>query len=782
MYVTKRDGKKEAFDISKIQRLSAFACEGLDVSQSELEVNMHTKFFSGITTSDIHDAQIISAGELISRQKPDYTFVAARLLLMKVFKEVTFGEATYPTLRSYVDQAIAEKQIDARLANFDLEALDGAIRPERDYLFDYLGMQTVADRYLLRRQAMVGESGKPRLIELPQHFFMRVAMGLALRDTLFGDKLPADDYRITDTVVEFYNVLSTHDALSSTPTLFNSGTLRPQMSSCYLNTVLDSLLTEGDNDQYASIYGTITECAALSKFAGGIGTDWTRVRGRGDPIKGTNGKSNGIVPFLKVYNDTAIAVNQGGKRLGSFAPYLEVWHPDFMDYTELRKNSGDERARAHDIFPVSWTCDLFMKRVQENGVWSFFSPYTFPELHELYGEEFEKRYLDLENRQLYVRQLPAMEVWKKIITMLWETGHPWVTFKDECNRRNPQDHVGVIHSSNLCTEITLNTSDDETAVCNLASINLANHIIVVDGVKKIDFVKLRRTIRTVMRMLDNVIDVNFYPSQRAANANMRHRPVGMGVMGMSDMMAALGIAWDSQENLEFEDELFEAWSYYAIEASADLAQERGAYETFHGSKWSLGILPVDTAKKEAFELTKHGIRMDWDALREKVQRGMRNSNCMAIAPTATISNISNTVPCIEPPFQLEYTKTNLSGTFTVVSSALRYGETIDAFSVPPTRIIQAAAVRQKWIDQSQSVNIFVKSTIKGRDLSELYFLAWVLGLKTTYYLRREIEEIEDVKEKIRAKEEASEAQAAPQEEEAPVKFCSIDNPNCESCQ
>ncbi|WP_199153488.1 ribonucleoside-diphosphate reductase subunit alpha [Chromobacterium sp. ASV23] len=758
MFVTKRDGAKEAFDLSKIQRLSEFACSGLNVSQSELELNMKTKFFDGIKTSDIHEAQIISAGELISKDAPDYTFVAARLLLMKVYKEVS-GAASYPTLRSYIERGIAEERLNPSLGEFDLEALNAAICPDRDLLFDYLGMQTIADRYLIRERAQPGKN--PAIIEMPQHFFMRVAMGLALNE---ADR--------TGRAIEFYNVLSKQDFMSSTPTLFNAGTLHSQLSSCYLNKVADTLIADPDTNRYASIMGTIEECAVLSKWAGGIGTDWTAVRGNGDVIKGTNGKSAGIVPYLKIYNDVAVAVNQGGKRMGSFAPYLEVWHPDFPDFCELKKNSGDERRRAHDIFPAGWVCDLFMQRVREGGVWSFFSPRLYPELHELHGAAFETRYIELEAAGKFARQMPALELWRKMITMLFETGHPWITFKDECNRRNPQQHVGVIHNSNLCTEITLNTSDDETAVCNLGSVNLRNHIKRVDGRPVIDTIKLRETIRTAMRMLDNVIDINFYPSERARNANLRHRPVGLGVMGLADLLAIAGVDWESQENLELQDTLFSFYSYFAIEASADLARERGAYPTFAGSLWSKGILPIDTANKEAVALTAGAgaPELDWEELRHKVvSQGMRNSNCMAIAPTATISNITNTTPCVEPPFELEYTKSNLSGTFTVVASASLYGKTKEAFSVNQEWIIKGAAVRQKWIDQAQSTNLFVPATIRGRDLAALYMLAHEKGLKTTYYLRRQIVEIDEVKQKIGS-------------ESAEAKMCSIDNPDCESCQ
>ncbi len=776
MQVVKRDGSKESFNISKIQRLSEFACSGLDVSQSELESSLTIKFFDGMKTSDIHDAQISAAAELISRKNPDYTYVAARLLLMKVNKQVN-GSAGYERLHTYVERAIKTSVMNPDLAKFDLDALDACIVPERDLQFDFLGMQTIADRYLLRTMAAPGEKGD--LIEMPQHMFMRIAMGLALRDVYDGS--PADSDHITRDVIAFYNVLSSFDFMSSTPTLFNSGTNHSQLSSCYLSTVRDALTDEdnGDGLKHASIYGTINESANLSKWAGGIGTDWTRVRPQGSVIKGTNGLSAGVIPYLKVWNDTANAVNQGGKRKGSFAPYMENWHPDFLGYTELKKNTGDERLRAHDIFPASWISDLFMKRVvradqmlkrgqDASGVlWSFFDPSTYPELHELWGDAFEERYQELEAAKAYVLQMPVMDVWKKMITMLFETGHPWMTFKDTCNRRSPQQHCGTVHGSNLCTEITLNTSDEETAVCNLGSVNLRNHMKEVLGKFVIDYAKLRETVRVAIRMLDNVIDINFYPSWRAKASNLKHRPIGMGVMGLSDAMTLAGARWSQQSGLEFQDELFEAWSYYAIEASSDLAAERGKYESYDGSLWSMGVLPIDTASEEAAALTLREHAMDWDALRLKIaKQGMRNSNVMAVAPTATIANITGVTPSIEPPFEREYLKENLSGQFWVISPATLLGECECAFELDPMRVILGAAVRGKWIDQAQSTNIFVPEDIRGSALANLYIEAWKKGLKTTYYLRRMIEEVA--------------AETAPQEAE--VKLCSIDNPDCESCQ
>lgn len=769
MQVIKRDGRAAAFDLSKIQRLSNFACEGLNASPRALEELIAEKFFDGMRTKDIFESQVISAASLISREKPDYTYAAARLVLVGVYKEVTGGEVIYPHVRSYLERALGEGLLHPLMAHYLkpelIDRLNALIDPQRDYRYNYLGMQTLADRYLLREAIKPGQA--PAIIEMPQHFLLRVAMGLALAAVV--QRVPDD--RLIEIVAEYYDVFSLHNGMSSTPTLFNSGLKRPQMSSCYLNTVADTLLNDPDTNEFASIMGTITECASLSKWAGGIGTDWTRVRGENDIIKGTNGISGGIVPYLKVYNDVAVAVNQGGKRKGSFAPYLESWHPDFMKFAELKKNTGDERLRAHDIFPVSWLSDEFMRRVEKNDasvMWSFFSPHQYPELHELYGDAFTARYTELEAAGKFMHQAPVLEVWRKIISMLWETGHPWVTFKDTANLRNPQSHVGVIHNSNLCTEITLNTSDDETAVCNLASTNLANHVTA----GQVDYEMLRRTVRTQVRMLDSVIDLNFYPSERARTSNLKHRPIGLGVMGLADLHAQLGIEMDSPATLDLQDELFEAWSYFAIEASSDLAAELGSYPTFKGSKWDQGILPIDTA----VDKTTSG-KFDWDALRAKIRKqGMRNSNVMAIAPTATISNIVGVTPSIEAPYELEYTKSNLSGTFTVLAPALRYVDTVKtAFEIDADWTILAAAVRQKWIDQAQSVNIFVPADTKGKKLSDLYLLAWRKGLKTTYYLRKLTVTTEQMVSKLK---EPAPADAA----EEKVAFCDISNPDCESCQ
>lgn len=777
MTVVKKNGSIEPRQDRKIQKQTAWMCEGLDVSQSELEVNIAAKFYDGMPTSKIEEAVIISGGELISQAKPDYKFATARALLQKIYKEVTGGKIVYDHLADYIKLGVSEKQLDPLLLKFDLIELDKHIRVERDLQFDYLGLQTLADRYFIREMSPNPDS-PGKIIELPQHFFMRVAMGLALRDVVV-DGVAADSERVTYEAITFYDILSSFDYMTSTPTLFNAGTTHPQLSSCYLNTVPDSLYSDHDEKtghHFASIYGTIEECARLSKYAGGIGTDWNRVRPRGSLIKGTNGKSAGTVPYIKVWNDTAIAVNQGGKRNGAFAAYMEPWHPDFVDFCELRKNSGEERRRAHEIFPAAWVCDLLLEREREGGVWSFFAPDEHPELHELYGDEFKARYEYLESIGAFRSQMQAKDLWRKMMTMLFETGHPWITFKDECNRRNPQSHIGVVHSSNLCTEITLNTSDDETAVCNLGSINLPRHTNP-DG--SINHEKLKRTVTVAMRMLDNVIDINFYPSSRAEHSNKRSRPVGLGVMGLADMLAKGKIDRGTQRSFDLQDELFEAISYHAIIASADLAVVRGSYKTFEGSKWYHGILPIDTANENAIALTEgRKLAYDWEYARTRAMQGMRNSNLMAIAPTATIANITGVVPSIEAPFELSYTKTNLSGQFLVVSSALQYDHPVKpAFEEDQFEMIKEAAVRQKWICQSQSLNIFVATNIKGSKLSRIYHTARHYGLKTTYYLRRQIVETEDARGASEAPEALKSAEVVEE-----VKFCSISDPSCESCQ
>ncbi len=759
MEIIKRDGSREAFDFNKIERLNDYATRGLNVDKALLKSQIKLLVYDGMNTREIFQAQISAAAGLISVEHPDFTFVAARYLLADTLKRVT-GSSNYPSISSTVVRGIEAGRYNPDLGSggkFDHAALDAAIKPERDFQFDYLGLQTVVDRYLTR-------DTNGALIELPQHFFMRVAMGLSLNED-----------NPTARAIEFYDVLSSFDGMSSTPTLFNSATLHSQLSSCYLNTVNDQISADEDDvHRFASIYGTIEESARLSKFAGGIGTDWTRVRGSGSHIKSTNGQSSGVVPYLKVYNDTAVAVNQGGKRKGSFAPYLEPWHPDFWDFCELKKEFGDDRLRAHDIFPAAWISDLFMERVREKGIWSEFQPNLYPELHELYGEEFKQRYEQLEREGKAFKQRSAIEVWKRILTNLFETGQPWVTFKDECNRRSPQDHVGVVHSSNLCTEITLNTSDTETAVCNLASVNLARHI--KDG--KIDTQKLAKTVKTLMRMLDNVIDLNYYPSSRAKASNMKHRPVGLGIMGETEASVACGIAFDSEDGVQFSDEAMELVSYYAINASMELAKERGAYQTFPGSKWSRGILPIHTARSKESRLGEYV----WDSLAQQVAAyGMRNSNTMAIAPTATISTITGTTPCNEPIFEISRGEKNMSGVFQVVDPCVRYGRPDllkTAFEIDPIWVIRKGARRQKWLDQSQSLNIFVKAGTKGSQLAEIYMTAWEQGLKTTYYLRSQS------KTKAVAPEvkQAVEAQGDLDKVVMGANFCSIESPDCQSCQ
>lgn len=1120
--IIKRDGSREDFDFDKIERLNEFATKGLNVDLNLLRSQIKFLVYDGMTTQDIFQAQIKAAAGLISKENPDFTFVAARYLLADTLKRVT-GTAYYKHLSDTIDRGIAAHRYTPELRTlFDLDALNNALKYENDYLFDYYGLQNIVDRYLMR-------DNQKNIIELPQHFFMRVAMGVSLKED-----------NPTQRAIEFYNLLSSFDYMASTPTLFNSGTTHSQLSSCYVNTVNDQISADIDigEHRYASIFGTIEESARLSKFAGGIGTDWTRVRGEGSHIKSTNGKSSGCIPYLKVYNDTAVGVNQGGRRKGSFAPYLEVWHPDFWDFCELKKEFGDERLRAHDVFPAAWIADLFMERVEKNAMWSEFCPHEYPELHELYGDEFKARYEELERQGKYHKQRPAVEVWKRILTSLFETGHPWVTFKDEFNRRNPQDHIGVIHSSNLCciaadqrvvtdrglltikelydlggenlvmglngpskagpmllprpnapmvrietaegyshkvtpdhrvwkkdhgwieaqylvpgdklliqqgegffgeinnpglgfiaglvagdgtyaensvcidlwegktthlagavealvsillkdntvlnttstnqpkfahdvtnkkmrlnsaplarllaengltketkhrvpefiwkgnkdtvskylhglyvtdghiqsgdetctmvlsstekeflqeiqilwanfgvkatiavqhaggvrdfgeqrggeyvckplwrllitsiqgckiaqqvtrlgdfrfgetvnsfmmklnkkgyaqklfatftgltqlpnedayclevdsethawtvnglithnTEIGLNTSDTETAVCNLGSVNLARH--VKNG--EIDNEKLERTVTTAVRMLDNVIDINFYPSDRAKASNLRHRPVGLGMMGETEAKVACGIAFDSEAGVRFSDEVSEWLSYYAFSASYKLVAEEGRspYMSFKGSKLSKGILPYHTARDQSSVVGA----LRWNVLANAIETyGIRNSNLMAIAPTATISTITGTTPCIEPIFEIERSEKNISGQFKVVDPCVKYGRPDllkTVWDIDPIWVLRSGAARQKWVDQAQSLNIFIKQGTKGRDLAEIYMKAWRLGLKSTYYLRGQTK-VKEVPKSLAV------ATVIPEEnnEEPQGRFCSIDaGPNCESCQ
>jgi ribonucleoside-diphosphate reductase alpha chain len=759
---------------------------------------------------------------------PDYTYATARLLLHTIFKEVLDRDVapaemapSYPDyFPEFIRKGVHNELLDERLLQYDLKKLGAALQAERDLKFDYLGLQTLYDRYFLHVR-------KSR-IELPQAFFMRVAMGLALNEIDREGR-----------AIEFYEVLSSFDFMSSTPTLFNSGTLRSQLSSCYLTTVPDDL---------DGIYESIKENALLSKFAGGLGNDWTRVRALGSHIKGTNGESQGVVPFLKVVNDTAVAVNQGGKRKGAVCTYLESWHLDVEEFLELRKNTGDDRRRTHDMNTANWIPDLFMRRVMEKGEWTLFSPSSVPDLHDKFGIEFEKAYVAYEEKARRgeiapSRTIPATDLWRKMLSMLFETGHPWITFKDACNIRSPQQHAGVVHSSNLCTEITLNTSDTETAVCNLGSINLANHLkdVPAGSAKVLDQDKLKRTITTAMRMLDNVIDINYYAVMKARDANLRHRPVGLGVMGFQDALYELRIPYASAEAVSFADRSMEAVCYHAYWASTELARERGKYSSYKGSLWDQGILPLDTLELLAGQRGSSYVEVDrsaalnWDALRDKIARdGMRNSNCVAIAPTATISNIVGVDASIEPCFGNLSVKSNLSGEFTVINHYLvrdlkRLGlwddvmvmdlkhfdgslRPIDrvpqelkalyatAFEVEPVWLVEAAARRQKWIDQAQSLNIYMAGA-SGKKLDDTYKLAWVRGLKTTYYLRTssathaEKSTVQSGRLNavssggahgaMNALEAAADAAVSQLNSAAPatdIKFCAIDDPGCEACQ
>ncbi|WP_334158650.1 ribonucleoside-diphosphate reductase subunit alpha [Oryzomicrobium sp.] len=775
------------------------ACAGLaDVSaETVLEHALHN-LYDGVPVVAVRQSLVLAARTLIERE-PAYSKVSARLLLDSIRVEVlgqptahgamTAGYAEY--FPRAIRRGIAAELLDPRLAEFDLEVLGRALVADRDLQFDYLGLQTLYDRYFLHEDE--------QRIELPQTFFMRVAMGLALNEI---DREAR--------AIEFYNLLSSFDFMSSTPTLFNSGTRHSQLSSCYLTTVSDDL--EG-------IYQSVKENALLQKYAGGLGNDWTPVRALGSRIKGTNGKSQGVIPFLKVVNDTAVAVNQGGKRKGAVCAYLESWHLDIEEFLELRKNTGDERRRTHDMNTANWIPDLFMQRVLAGADWTLFSPSDTPDLHDKYGKAFEAAYTAYEAKadrgeiKLFKR-IPAVQLWRKMLTMLFETGHPWITFKDACNLRSPQQHVGTVHSSNLCTEITLNTSDTETAVCNLGSVNLPAHLVQVDGQWTLDQAKLKRTIRTAMRLLDNVVDINFYATPKARNANVRHRPVGLGIMGFSNCLQEMGLPYASDEAVVFADRSMEAVCYHAYWASTDLAEERGRYSSFTGSLWDKGILPLDSLQlledaRGGFVEVDRGATLDWEALRQRIaQVGMRNSNCVAIAPTATISNIVGLSASIEPEYQNLYVKSNLSGEFTVVNDALvrdlkaqglwdevmvadlkyfdgslapidripaelkaRYAT---AFEIDPVWLIEAAARRQKWIDQAQSLNLYV-AVASGKKLDEIYKLAWKRGLKTTYYLRTLGA---TAMEKTGAPIDRAAVSAAPAE----PKFCSIDNPDCEACQ
>ncbi len=815
--------RRYALDLDRLQALIADACSGLgaDVKADPIVAETLRNLYDGVPVDEVYKASILAARTLIEKD-PDYTYATARLLLHTIAKEVLGKDVTQAELATeyqayfpgFVQKGVDAELLDPQLLAYDLPRLAAALQPSRDLQFDYLGLQTLFDRYFLHIQ-------KTR-IELPQAFFMRVAMGLALKES---DREAR--------AIEFYEVLSSFDFMSSTPTLFNSGTLRSQLSSCYLTTVPDDL---------DGIYESIKENALLSKFAGGLGNDWTRVRALGSHIKGTNGESQGVVPFLKVVNDTAVAVNQGGKRKGAVCTYLETWHLDIEEFLELRKNTGDDRRRTHDMNTANWIPDLFMRRVMEKGQWTLFSPNNVPDLHDKFGAAFEEAYVAYEARAARgeikpSRTVPATDLWRKMLTMLFETGHPWITFKDACNVRSPQQHAGVVHSSNLCTEITLNTSDTETAVCNLGSVNLLQHI--TDGA--LDHAKLQKTITTAMRMLDNVIDINYYAVQKAKNSNLRHRPVGLGLMGFQDSLYELRIPYASQQAVEFADTSMEAICYHAYWASSELARERGRYQTYDGSLWSQGILPPDTIDmlqkaRGGYVEVDRSSTLDWDALRQKIARdGMRNSNCTAIAPTATISNIVGVDASIEPCFGNLSVKSNLSGEFTIINGRLvrdlkRLGLWDDAmvmdlkhfdgslrpidrvpqnlkqlyataFEVETTWLVEAAARRQKWIDQAQSLNIYMAGA-SGKKLDETYKLAWVRGLKTTYYLRTSsatqaekstvqngrLNAVSSGSDAVAAGAGAALAAALPAMATAgsapatDVKFCAIDDPGCEACQ
>ncbi len=802
------NGRRVPLDTVRLLALIESSCAGLgETVNSTLILKATLKdLYDGVPAEEVRKSVILSARALIEKE-PAYSYVTARLLLHTIRFEVLGEEVVQQEMvsryadyfPSFIKRGIDAELLDARMAQFDLPRLAKILDATRDLKFGYLGLQTLYDRYFLHVQ--------DQRIELPQAFFMRVAMGLALNEV---DREAR--------AIEFYHVLSNFDFMSSTPTLFNSGTCRSQLSSCYLTTVADNL---------DGIYEAIKENALLAKYAGGLGNDWTPVRAMGSHIKGTNGKSQGVVPFLKVVSDTAVAVNQGGKRKGAVCSYLETWHLDIEEFLELRKNTGDDRRRTHDMNTANWVPDLFMKRVMEGGEWTLFSPSDVPDLHEKFGKPFEQAYLAYEEKAacgelgLY-KKIPAQQLWRKMLSMLFETGHPWITFKDPCNIRSPQNHVGVVHSSNLCTEITLNTNEDEIAVCNLGSVNLAAHI--TDG--KLDADKLKRTVSTAMRMLDNVVDINFYAVAKARNANLKHRPVGLGIMGFQDCLHMLRIPYASEQAVEFADRSMEAVAYQAYWASTELAEERGCYTSYRGSLWDRGILPQDTLdllreERGGYVEVDTSVTLEWDALRSRIKKhGMRNSNCLAIAPTATISNIIGVSASIEPTYQNLYVKSNLSGEFTIANerlvkdlrelglwdevmiSDLKYFDgalsKIDrapadirrlyatAFEIEPQWLIEAASRRQKWIDQAQSLNIYMAG-VSGRKLDETYKLAWLRGLKTTYYLRTlgaTSAEKSTVKTGVLNAVPADGGMTATNvvSTMTELKYCSIDTPECESCQ
>jgi ribonucleoside-diphosphate reductase alpha chain len=803
--VTTADGQKKNLDTERLRRIIAEACQGLDDIDPELIFQESIRnMFDGVSEADIGKTLVMSARSHIEKE-PNYSYVAARLLMDNFRSEALSFINKSPSAATqdemaqqygsffahYIKRGAQLGLLDKTLEQYNLAQLSEALHPERDLQFTYLGLQTLYDRYFIHHQEI--------RFELPQAFFMRVAMGLAINEINREER-----------AIEFYNLLSSFDFMSSTPTLFNSGTLRPQLSSCYLTTIPDDL---------DGIFSAIKDDAMLSKYAGGLGNDWTRVRAMGSHIKGTNGKSQGVVPFLKVANDTAVAVNQGGKRKGAMCAYLESWHLDIEEFLDLRKNTGDDRRRTHDMNTANWIPDLFMKRIAEEAEWTLFSPEETPDLHELYGEAFEEAYVRYEQKAdrgeiANFKRLPATTLWRKMLSMVFETGHPWMTFKDPCNLRSPQQHVGVVHSSNLCTEITLNTSDSEIAVCNLGSVNLPAHTTE----QGLDLKKLQRTIKTAMRMLDNVIDYNFYSVPQARHSNLRHRPVGLGIMGFQDALYKTGHAYASEDAVNFADRSMETISYYAIEASSELAEERGSYPTFKGSLWDQSILPIDSIKllkkhRGKFLQMDESQSLNWDQLRERIKKhGIRNSNTMAIAPTATISNICGVSQSIEPTYQNLFVKSNLSGEFTVVNpylvnelkqlklwddvmindlkyydgSVQKIGRIPDdlkqryatAFEIDSRWLIEAASRRQKWIDQGQSLNLYM-SEPNGKKLDAIYKLAWLRGLKTTYYLRSM--GATHVEKSTLSDNKLNAVQLPPESSDEP-NVCSILDPECEACQ
>lgn len=800
--VKQSDGTLEQIDIQKLRPRIAEACHGLEDKVSIDAVLKKTLLncFEGMESKQIPEAILLAVRPLVE-EEPAYSAVAARIQLSILYREVVEKQVTIEQMRkeypraliNSFEQAVKAERLSPELLTFDLEKIGAAIKPERDLQFKFMGLKTLYDRYFIHLDG--------RRIEAPQIFWMRVAMGLAIREGA----------QKTEKAIEFYDVLSTFSFVSSTPTLFNSGTLRSQLSSCFLTTIGDDL---------DHIFKCIKDNALLSKWSGGLGNDWTPVRGMGSHIHGTNGKSQGVVPFMKVANDTAVAVNQGGKRKGAVCAYLEVWHIDIEEFMDLRKNTGDDRRRTHDMHTANWIPDLFMKRVKENSTWTLFSPEEAPDLHDLYGKAFEEQYIAYEEKaktggiKLF-KEISAVQLWRKMLQMLFETGHPWITFKDPSNVRSPQSHVGVVHSSNLCTEILLNTSEDEIAVCNLGSINLAAHTTQAG----IDEEKLAKTVKIAIRMLDNVIDINFYPTDEAHDSNVKHRPIGLGLMGFQDALYIQGFSYASREAIEFSDQSMELISYHAILASSQLAKEKGAYESYKGSKWDQGILPIDSVVMLEEERGGHLemdslCRLDWAPVRESVKKnGMRNSNTMAIAPTATIANIIGVTQSIEPTYQHLYVKSNLMGEFTVANpylveelkalglwdnqmiTDLKYFDGVlqeisripqavkdrypTAFEMGSEWLIECASRRQKWIDMGESLNLYLAEP-SGKKLHNMYFMAWEKGLKTTYYLRS-MGATRIEKSTVDVNQYAQNPLGRKVERDAP-QACSIEDPECEACQ